>query len=138
MNIQELQTIVHNKLPIKLIVFNNDGYLLIRTTQKNFQAGRYMGESSSTGVSFPNLQRLANAYGLKYIKIASEDELSDKLDELRSFNEPMICEVITPREQLLIPRVASKQLPDGTMVSMAYDDMFPFLPRAEYLANKEF
>ncbi|MFA6074227.1 MAG: thiamine pyrophosphate-binding protein [Negativicutes bacterium] len=138
MNIQELQTIVHNKLSIKLIVFNNDGYLLIRTTQKNFQAGRYMGESSSTGVSFPDLQKLANAYGIKYLRITSETELDKKLIELSSFNGAVICEVITPREQLLIPRVASKQLPDGTMVSMAYDDMFPFLPREEYLADKKF
>lgn len=137
MNIQELQTIVHNKLPVKLVVFNNDGYLLIRTTQKNFQAGRYMGESSSTGVSFPDLRRLADAYGIKYMKIAFEGELANKLEELVLSDEAVICEVITPREQLLIPRVASRQMPDGTMVSMAYDDMFPFLPREEYRANKK-
>ena len=135
-NIQEFQTIVHNKLPIKTIVFNNQGYLLIRLTQQNFQDGRLIGESPDTGVSFPDLEKIAWAYGLKHMRIASLNELDAKLDELLRYPGAMICEVMTPRNQLLIPRVASKKMDDGTMVSMPYDDMFPFLPREEYEENR--
>jgi acetolactate synthase I/II/III large subunit len=134
-NLQEFQTIAHNQLPIKTIVFNNQGYLLIRLTQQNFQEGRLIGEGPDSGVSFPDLEKIAWAYGLKHMRIASLDELDAKLDELLSHPGPMICEVMTPRNQLLIPRVASKQMPDGRMVSMPYDDMFPFLPPEEYQAN---
>ena len=132
MNIQELQTIVHNELPIKLIVLSNNGYLLIRLTQNNFQEGRHIGTDKDNGVSFPDLKKLANAYGLKYLRIEDNDDLEAKMEMLFSEKGPMICEVFSPPEQILIPRVASKKLEDGSMVSMPYDDMFPFLPREEY------
>lgn len=135
MNLQEFQTVVHNKLPVKFIVSNNSGYLLIRLTQKNFCGGRLMGESAATGVSFPDLKKIAAAYGIAYLRIARRSELKAKLKTLRAIRGPVICEVINPPEQLLIPRVASKKLESGKMVSMPYDDMFPFLPREEYLAN---
>jgi acetolactate synthase-1/2/3 large subunit len=135
MNIQELQTIVHNKLPIKLMVLSNNGYLLIRHTQSNFMDGRLIGESPATGVSFPDLKKIAKAYGIDYIKISKLGELGNKLKEVRNCPGPLICEVMTPSNQLLIPRVASRKLDDGTMVSMPYDDMFPFLPREEYAQN---
>ena len=134
-NIQELQTIVHNRLPIKIIVFNNHGYLLIRLTQQNFEEGRLIGVDSATGVSFPDLEKIAWAYGIKFIRISNIDELHEKLDELFGYPAAVICEVLTPRNQWLIPRVASKKLDDGRMVSMPYDDMFPFLLREEYLKN---
>ncbi len=135
MNIQELQTIVHNRLPIKLIVLNNNGYLLIRLTQDNFQNSRYIGIDKDTGISFPDLKKIANAYGLTYLKIYSPNKLESGINNLFSKPGPMICEVISPKNQILIPRVASKSLEDGSMVSMPYDDMFPFLPREEYLEN---
>jgi acetolactate synthase I/II/III large subunit len=135
MNIQELQTIVGNKLPIKLIVLSNDGYLLIRNTQRNFMDGRLIGESPRTGVTLPDLEKLSAAYGMQYMRIEREADLATKIDELKASTGPIICEVKTPADQLLIPRVSSKQLEDGTMVSMPYDDMFPFLPRDEYEEN---
>ncbi len=135
MNIQELQTIVGNRFPVKLIVLSNNGYLLIRHTQKNFCGGRLMGESPATGVTLPNLEKLSHAYGMSYLRIACEAELVAKLAELKAMPGPVLCEVMTPAEQLLIPRVASRQLEDGTMVSMPYDDMYPFLPRDEYARN---
>jgi len=133
MNIQELQTIVHNQLPIKLIVLNNNGYLLIRLTQDNFQDGRHIGTDKDTGVSFPDLSRLADAYGLKFLRIERTEGLDSSIMPLFSEKGPLICEVMSPPNQILIPRVASKKLDDGSMVSMPYDDMFPFLPREEYL-----
>jgi acetolactate synthase-1/2/3 large subunit len=135
MNIQEFQTVVHNRLPIKFIVFNNNGYLLIRHTQSNFCGGRFIGESSKTGVSFPDLKKLARAYGIRYMRIAKQSELVSKLDRLTHSRGPLICEVMTPSDQLLIPRIASRKLADGKMESMPYDDMFPFLPREEYARN---
>lgn len=136
MNIQELQTIATNKLPVKIVVLNNNGYLLIRLTQQNFCEGRLIGEGPDSGVGFPNLEKLAEVYGLGYMKIASMVELDDKTDDLISASGPLICEVITPAQQLLIPRVASKKRDDGSMMSMPYDDMFPFLDRDEYLSTK--
>lgn len=136
MNIQELQTLVHNKYRAKLIVHSNNGYLLIRHTQKNFQDGRYIGTHAETGVSFPDLEKLAKAYGIHYLKISSLSECDGKITELLNYQEgPVICEVMSPAEQLLIPRVASKKLEDGRMMSMPYDDMYPFLARDEYAAN---
>jgi acetolactate synthase-1/2/3 large subunit len=135
MNIQELQTIVHNKLPVKLVVLSNNGYLLIRHTQNNFMDGRLIGEGPSTGVSFPDMKKIAKAYGIGYIKIATLRELEKKITEVKTFRGPLICEVMTPSNQLLIPRVASKKMDDGRMASMPYDDMFPFLPRDEYTRN---
>jgi acetolactate synthase-1/2/3 large subunit len=136
MNLQEFQTVAHNKLPVKFLVYNNSGYLLIRHTQKNFCGGRLMGESAATGVSFPDLKKIAAAYGIAYLRIAKGSELKAKLKQLRAMRGPVICEVINPPEQLLIPRVASKKLENGKMASMPYDDMFPFLPREEYAANR--
>lgn len=136
MNIQEFQTIVHNKLPIKIVMLSNNGYLLIRHTQQNFMGGRLIGESPMTGVSFPDMKKIARAYGIEYMKISKLQDLDDKLKVLAKARGPLICEVMTPTNQLLIPRVASKKLEDGKMMSMPYDDMFPFLPRDEYEQNR--
>ncbi len=134
-NIQEFQTIVHNKLPVKTVVLNNNGYLLIRLTQKNFQGGRFIGEGEESGVSFPSLEKLAAAYGIPFLQIRSQDDLELGVEKLVTHNGPLICEVLCQPEQLLIPRVASKQLPSGQMASCPYDDMFPFLSREEYEEN---
>lgn len=134
-NIQELQTIVQEKLPVKIILFNNNGYLLIRVTQNNFLGGRHIGIDKESGVSFPDLEKISNAYGINFMRISSIAELDGKLDQLLTHRGPLVCEVICPSDQLLIPRVASMQKEDGTMVSMPFDDMFPFLPRDEYKAN---
>jgi len=134
-NLQELQTMVHNRLPIKTIVLNNCGYLLIRLTQQNFQEGRLIGSSKESGVSCPDLEKIAWAYGVKYLRISRLDEIQSGLDELLAYPGAVICEVMTPQNQLLIPRVASRKKEDGSMESAPYDDMFPFLPRDEYARN---
>ncbi|MGB4441057.1 MAG: thiamine pyrophosphate-binding protein [Coriobacteriia bacterium] len=136
MNLQELQTIRHNNLPVKMVIFNNNGYLLIRHTQGNFMNGRLIGEGPETGVSFPAFQDVAHTYGMGYMRIGSGADLERGIVDLMAAEGPIICEVMTPARQLLIPRVASKQLEDGTMISMPYDDMFPFMPREEYEENQ--
>jgi len=135
MNLQEMQTVSTNKLPIKFIMFNNNGYLLIRHTQSNFMEGRFIGESPQSGVGFPDMAKVADTFGMQYMKISSLEELDEKIDVLLGCKGAVICEVMTPSNQLLIPRVSSKKLDDGTMMSMPYDDMFPFLPREEYEEN---
>lgn len=135
MNIQELQTIVGNHYPVKLIVLSNNGYLLIRHTQNNFCGGRLMGEGPATGVTLPSLEKLSHAYGLTYLRIERESEMVAKIAELQATPGPVLCEVLTPPNQLLIPRVAARQREDGSMMSMPYDDMFPFMSREEYASN---
>lgn len=135
MNLQEFQTIAHYKLPIKTIILNNNGYLLIRHTQNNFMEGRLFGESSDTGVSTPPMKKVAELYNIKYLAVSNLDEMEDKIKELIAYNGAVIFEVITPSNQLLIPRVASKKLDDGQIISMPFDDMYPFLPRDEYIKN---
>jgi len=134
-NLQEFQTMVHNRLPIKTIVLNNRGYLLIRLTQQNFQGGRLIGADKDTGVSCPDLEKIAWAYGVKFLRIMRLEEMDAGIDELLAYPGAMICEVMTPQDQPLIPRVSSRKKEDGTMESAPYDDMFPFLPRDEYRRN---
>jgi acetolactate synthase-1/2/3 large subunit len=135
MNLQELATIKHNNLPIKVIIFNNNGYLLIRQTQRNFMEGRLFGEGPESGVWCPDSLRIAEAYGIKGVRIDSVDDLDDKIDEVLAYDGPVICDVMTPEWQLLIPRVSSEKLPDGKLVSRKFEDMFPYLPEAELKKN---
>ena len=135
MNIQELQTLKHYALPVKLFVWNNDGYLSIRATQRKFFNGRFIGTDKTNGVSFPNLEKIAYAYDLKYVKISSVSELHVKLEEVLSYNEPVICEVMSIRDQEVVPSISSKQMPDGKLLSMPPEDMYPFLDRSEFFDN---
>ncbi len=132
MNIQELQTVVHNCLPVKLFVWNNDGYLSIRASQAKFFEGRYIGTDSSSGVSFPDTGKIAAAYGIKYFKVNESSELPAVLDQVLAYDGPAICEVICIRDQEIVPTVSSRKKPDGTMVSLPLEDMYPFLDREEF------
>lgn len=135
MNIQEFATIAYNNLPIKVFVFNNNGYLLIRHTQNNFMDGHLLGESPKSGVWCPDSLKIANAYGIKGIKISDVNEIEKKIKEVLDYDGPVICDILTSESQLLIPRISSDKLEDGTMVSKPYEDMFPFLDRQEFHDN---
>ncbi|MFH1728389.1 MAG: thiamine pyrophosphate-binding protein [Pseudomonadota bacterium] len=135
MNIQEFATIKHNNLPLKIFIFNNNGYLLIRHTQQNFMEGRLLGEGPKTGVWCPDSLKIANAYGLKGVRIDSIDQIDKKIKEVLDYDGPVICDVMTPEWQLLIPRVSSDKKSDGTLVSKPYEDMYPFLDRNEFKKN---
>ena len=133
LNIQELQTVFHHKLPIKIIVLNNNGYLSIRTTQNNF-FHRLIGEGPESGVTLPDYVRLAQAYGLPAMRIEGnlyEDELQKALDA----EGAMVIDVILDAQQTFEPKLSSKVLPDGSMVSAPLEDMYPFLPREELREN---
>lgn len=132
MNIQELQTIAHNRMPVKLFVWNNDGYLSIRASQSKFFEGRFIGTDSTSGVSFPDTGKIAAAYGIKFFRVNSSRELEAVLKEVLAFDGPAICEVMCIRDQEIVPTVASYRKADGTMVSRPIEDMYPFLDRDEF------
>ncbi len=135
MNIQEFATIKHNNLPVKVFIFNNNGYLLIRQTQTTFMDKRLFGEGPKTGVWCPDALKIAKAYGIKGIRIDSPDDIDKKIQQALEHNGPVICDVMTQEWQLIVPRVASDKLPDGSLVSRKYEDMFPYLSEEELSKN---
>lgn len=135
MNIQEFAPIHHNHLPIKTFVLNNNGYLLIRSTQRNFMDDRFIGEGPNSGVWCPKLEKIAAAYEIPYIRVENVDEIEEKVNKVFSTGGPVICEVMTPEWQPLVPRITSEKMPDGRLVAHEYSDMYPFLSREEYKEN---
>lgn len=134
MNLQELQTIAQHRLPIKIFVLNNRGYMSIRTTQKNF-FGRLAGEGPDSGVAFPDFVAVAAAFGIPARRLASAD-FSDRLPELLAGDGPCLCDVILDETQGTEPRLSSRKLDDGSIVSPPLEDMFPFLDRDELAGNR--
>jgi acetolactate synthase-1/2/3 large subunit len=133
MNLQELQTIYRYQLNIKVFVLNNNGYLSIRTTQKNF-FGRFVGESPQSGLTLPDIVRVTQAYGLYSLRI-SDPDLRAKIISFLDRPGPGLCEVILDPNQTFEPRLSSKRLPDGKIITVPLEDMFPFLDRKEYDEN---
>ena len=133
MNVQELQTVVHHQLPIKLFVLDNGGYLSMRTTQGNF-FGAFIGESPQSGVSFPDPCRLAEAYGLPAVKIEGEGFRS-LTGAFLDAPGPGVARVVLDPRQTFEPRPSSRQLPDGRIISAPLHDMAPFLDREELAEN---
>ncbi len=134
LNIQELQTIAHHKLPIKIFILNNGGYLSIRLTQAGFFKGNFVGESSRSGVSFPDFVKVAVAYGLPAMRI-EESNFGKQLDDFLKIAGPALCEVMLDPNQGFEPKLSSRQLPDGKIISASLEDMAPFLERDELEKN---
>ena len=134
-NIQELATIAHYKLPVKIFVFNNLGYKSIRDTQNNLFEGRLVGADISTGVSNPDFSKLAQAYNLSYEYIKNNNEIRSKVKKVINKDGPVLCEVNIAYNQPRIPRSSTFQRPDGTLESRPLEDLFPFLPREEIWEN---
>ncbi len=136
MNLQELQTIIHHKLPIKIFLINNQGYHSIRQTQKNFFGEPLVGIGYDSGdLSFPDMSKLAAAYGYPYKRIEKNEELAGVLDEVLKAEGPYICEIMVTTDQNFEPKSATKRLPDGTLVSPPLEDLAPFLPEEELRKN---
>lgn len=133
MNLQELQTVIHRRLPIKIFVLNNAGYLSIRTSQSNF-FGRLSGEGPESGVGLPDYVAVAQAFGIPAHRISGpgfEQQVADAL----AAPGPMLCDVVLDPKQGFEPRMSSKRLEDGSIVSPPLEDMFPFLDREELADN---
>jgi acetolactate synthase-1/2/3 large subunit len=134
MNIQELQTVRHHGFPVKLFVMDNGGYLSIRSTQQNF-FGATFGSGPADGVSFPDYSAVAAAYGIPALRLVDPDALDQTITEMLEADGPVVCHVVLDPEQGFEPRVKSREMPDGTIVSPALEDMYPFLDRAELARN---
>lgn len=136
MNLQELQTIVHHKLPIKLFVINNNGYQSIRITQRSFFERPFVGIGGDSGdVSFPQMKKIANAYSIPYYSCNDISKLDETVNKTLNHDGYVMCEIFVDTKQEFEPKSASKKLPDGKMVSAPLEDMKPFLPRDELEEN---
>ena len=130
LNIQELQTIMQYKLPIKILLFNNSSYGAIAITQKGFFGNKF-GVDIDSGISFPDAKKICNAYGIKHIKIEKNNYIDDKINEFMNYNESILCEVICciqPR----CPKLNAKKNDDGTFTNKPLEDLEPFLDRKEF------
>ena len=135
LNIQELQTLVHHVLPIKIFLYNNRGYVSIRLTQKNLFKGHYVASSSESGVSYPNMIKIAKAYGIHTEKISNNNQIARKIKKVLSYKGPVLCEINVSPNQEFLPKAASRRLPDGSFVSRPLEDMYPFLSKEELKKN---
>lgn len=135
LNIQELQTIVHHKLPIKIFVMNNDGYLAIRHTQKSFLESNFTGSSPDGGLTLPDYQKIAKAYGLKTVRIDKYNDLLKGIQWTLKTQGPVLCEIMVSPDQELIATQGFDSNEDGTFLPRPLEDMYPFLDRKEFLEN---
>lgn len=135
MNLQELQTIKHNNLPIKIFVIANEGYASIKQTQKNFFNGHMTGSGNDSGVSVPDFTKIAKSFGLQTEKIETPFQIKEKINTVLNAEGPVICEVVVKSDYGFSPKLSSRELEDGTIVSPSLEDMFPFLDRIEFEKN---
>lgn len=127
MNIQDFATLSYYNLPIKLFVYNNHGYMLIRHNQHNYMEDRFLGVGPDSGVPAVDFGKVADAYGLKSIKIEKKEEIQDKIKEALEFNGPVVCEIMVQEFGIIAPRISSRVLPDGSLKAAEFDDLWPFL-----------
>jgi acetolactate synthase-1/2/3 large subunit len=135
LNLQELQTIAHHQLPIKIIIFNNDGYLMIKHTQKALFDGRYSGSDKKSGVTCPDFSKIAYAFNFPSFQIRTWADMEDILPKIQEIKGPVICEVFTHPEQLFVPKLSVIAKKDGTLISPPLEDLSPLLSRDELRKN---
>jgi acetolactate synthase I/II/III large subunit len=134
MNVQELETIRRLHLPIKMFVINNNGYASIRASQENYFQHLVAADSTS-GLSLPDVKKVAEAYGLPSRSITNQQDLRGQIRDVLQTDGPVVCEVIAPSEEQRAPRLSSMQRADGSMVSKPLEDLWPFLEREEFHSN---
>lgn len=135
MNLQELQTIAGRKLPVKVFIMNNTGYHSIRQTQANFFADNIIGCGTDSGLSFPDFGKVAHAFGLPFRRCQTHGELSSAISATLTEQGAAICEIMIDLAQSFAPKLSSRKLDDGRMVTAALEDMAPFLSREELAKN---
>jgi len=135
MNLQELETIAYNNIPIKVFILNNSGYSSIQQTQKNFFNGRMTGCGADSGVGVPDFKKLADGFGIKSITIKNPATMDEEIQEVLDYDGPILCEVVIQKDYIFAPKLSSRKLEDGTMVSTSLEDMYPFLDRKEFEEN---
>ena len=126
-----MQTIIHHKLPIKLFVYINDGYLTIKHTQNNLFKGKFAGSGNDSGVSCPDFAKIGAAFGFKTFKINTLEESKTMIPKVLNEEGPVLCEVFIHSLQMLYPKSSFNINPDGSLVSPPLEDLSPFLKREE-------
>jgi acetolactate synthase-1/2/3 large subunit len=134
-NIQELATVRHLDLPIKFFILDNDGYASIRASQTAFFGAPQLGCDGRTGLMIPPLAKLAEAYGIPFVRIARQENLREQVRQVLDMPGPVLCDVEVIPDEPRVPRLSSMQRPDGSLVSKPLEDLFPFLDRDEFNAN---
>lgn len=129
MNIQELATLAYYRLPIKLFVYNNHGYMLIRHNQHNYMNDRFLGVGPDSGVPAVDFCKVAAAYGLPGTKIEAKEEIAERLEEVFAMEGPVVCEVMVQEFGIMAPRIASRVMPDGSLKAAEFEDLWPFLDK---------
>lgn len=127
MNIQELATLQYNQIPVKLFIYNNNGYMLIRHNQHNYMNDRFLGVGPDSCLQTPDFCKVAEAYGIKAVRITQESELESVIEDVLHRNEPAVCEIMVQEFAPIEPRIASKVMPDGSLKAAEFDDLYPFL-----------
>lgn len=135
LNVQELETVRRLNLPIKYFILNNQGYASIRTTQKNYFEGRFVGSDPSSGLTLPDTMKIAQAFGIPAFQIRNHNDIRQKVRNVLDTEGPAICDVILSFEHITAPKLSSYQRKDGSMVSRPLEDLWPFLDRKELLSN---
>lgn len=140
MNLQELQTIIHHQMGIKIFVINNNGYHSIRQSQRNFFDGALVGVGTDSGLkgpdlSFPSMEKLAGAYGYPYVCARHNSQLVQAIEKTLNTKGPAICEIIASTEQNFEPKSSARKMPDGSITSPPLEDLAPFLPEEEMDEN---
>jgi acetolactate synthase I/II/III large subunit len=135
MNIQELQTIVYHDLPIKIFYLNNNGYISMKQTQKSFFNGRVVASDPQSGVGFPDIIKVVQAYGFKTEIIDNHDTMQERIEKTLETPGPVLCEVKLLHEYIFAPKLSSERKPDGKLVSKPLEDLYPFLSRDEFKKN---
>lgn len=135
MNLQELQTIKTHDLAVKIFVLNNRGYHSIRQTQQNYFSDNIVGCGTESGLGFPDMEKLAGVYGFPFLRANTHDDMKDAIAKTLETKGRAMCEVTLDLEQVFAPKLSSRKLPDGRMISSPLEDLAPFLPREELAAN---
>ena len=135
MNIQELETVRRLNLPIKFFVLNNQGYGSIMNTQKNYFGGHYVASTKESGLTLPEIMKVGAAFGIPSQRIGNHENIRQRVRDILLLEGPIICEVMVSPDQVTLPRVSSKKLSDGSMISMPMEDLWPFLDRQEFRKN---
>ncbi|MGK6322994.1 thiamine pyrophosphate-binding protein [Sphingomonas sp. DT-51] len=134
-NLQELQTIVGQKIPAKIFLYNNSGYHSIRQSQQAHFNGFSVGCGPDSGVTFPDFGKIAAAFGLAYVSTSDHTTMAEAIRATLAAEGPAICEVFIDKAQNFAPKLSSRVREDGTMVTAPLEDLAPFLPRDELAEN---
>ncbi len=126
-NLQEMQLIPEHKIPLKLFIFNNEGYAMIKISQQNLFGARFSGSSEETGISFPSFEKLADLFSFQYFRATNSNFNNNLFDEMLNSEKPVLFEIIMDPEQKYLPRLSTSKLSDGTLISPPIEDLDPLI-----------